>query len=129
MPDTCLRLEHVGEPLIVALLTQIQKIGKLRELRCGKPATEMTTTLEKLIVAISGEAPISFYRDVPLQPLKFAGGEHRFDGMSRVDCLAARGSAGLAIEVKLGTARMACGEFGRRFLRQCSRSAQRAESH
>ena len=123
----CLRPGQIGEPLVEALLNQIHSAGNLRGLPCQNSATGTIKTLEELIVAIGIEAPILFYRNVPLQQVVFAEQEYRFDGMSRVDCLVARGSAGLAIEVKLGISRMAPGEFRRRFLRPCAgRSTQRA---
>ena len=118
--DTCLRPEHIGEPLVEALLKEIHGSGKLAGLRCRKSGTETTKTLEELIVAIGSEAPILFFKNVPLRGIVLPDGEYQFDGLSQVDCLAARGSGGLAIEVKLGHSRMTRGEFTRRFLKPCA---------
>jgi len=123
MPDTRLRPEHVGEPMVAALLRQIYSKNKLDQLRCGQSGRAQDQTLQGVIDSTCSTncgAPISFHENAPLCPLEHDGRAYSFDALSQVDCLVVRGSAGLAIEVKLGTSRMASREFRRRFLQPCT---------
>src|SRR5947209_7628012 len=104
---TCLRPEHLGEPLVAALLARIDATSGLvsvpmlrpSDVRSAAPAA--SATLATALVGLT--PPFRFVPDARLAPINLDGAELAFDGKSRVDVaiLDAAGTAVL-IELKLG---------------------------
>lgn len=131
-PTTHLRLEHLGEPLVAALLTRISaspglsSVPILRPPAAGSTVPAARSTLATALVGLS--PPLAFLPDAQLDPVSLDGKEHRLDGKSRVDlAILDAGGAAVLVELKLGVSRLASAAFAKRFLCPCTKthSAQR----
>ena len=119
MPSTHLRPEHLGEPLISAILQSLADNSRLSAVPCYSPSNGQSETFAEFLARKGVTLPVKLYDNVGLAPVEHAGTSVLFDGLSRVDCLITDDARGIAIEVKLGKSRMAAGEFSNRFFTSC----------
>jgi hypothetical protein len=125
MAATRLKLEHIGEPLAVALLTLAHEQGSTERVLCRSPQNGGDLSLGELLRRESSGCPISFKDSVPVHPVEHNAARYCLDGQSQIDCLVVYGTRGTAIEVKLGVNRMSRDTFQQRFLSPCSISKHR----
>ena len=115
-----LRPEHIGEPLISALFIRLKEIGRVGHLVCRNLRNGDEVSFTQVLSINNLGLDFSSHDNVSLVPIQREEdpSSYAFDGMSQVDCAIACERV-FPIEVKLGTTRMAAGEFGRRFLAPC----------
>jgi hypothetical protein len=125
MPSTILRPEHVGEPLVSALLTHIEGSNSSQQLTCYPCVGGQPISLDGFFKNRGLSRPITFDHNIRINPPMFNGLAHSLDGAQKLDCFVTDGTNGLAIEVKLGAERMAKATFESRFLTDCDRSGHK----
>lgn len=116
---THLKPEHFGEPLVAALLQRIVNEAKLQEVPCYSAVDRLETTLATALTRLNFGNALQVGCNAGLSPICIDGNSYPFDGFSQIDCLLTDSEKAVAIEVKLGTTRMAGAEFRNRFLTPC----------
>lgn len=110
MKMTSLKLHHIGESLVSAILQDLADKGKLRNI--GEA------------LASSGlSGPLKFTPDKAYLLLECDAEQYRCDGAQKADILCTgSGDKAVALELKLGFTRMSATAFEDRFLKPISRS-------
>lgn len=122
MRDTHLRPDHIGEPLVAALLERLQADDRLGCVWCLNTASGSTCQLGALLDQCGIGSGFGIQINRRLRPLCVGECRYRFDPMSQVDCVLAGTHKALAIEIKLGTECMSASAFTRKFLSPCGYS-------
>lgn len=118
MSSTHLRPEHIGEPLVSALIRQLKDDQCLDRLKCRNILDGVESHFERVLRENEVGTDFTVHDNVSLASLKYENIEYAFDGMSQVDCVV-YGNTSFGVEIKLGTTRMTATEFTRRFCSQC----------
>ena len=113
--STALKLPHIGEQLLCALLTDLAKRATLGALSCVR---HDDCTVESITTSAGIGSLHSFVPNAKLRPAQIEGDTYLFDGAHEVDvlCVSSTGQA-LPLEAKLGVDRLSASEFSKRFLK------------
>jgi hypothetical protein len=115
---TYLKLHHIGEPLVAAMLQKIEAAGRLSNLVC--PRTHVS--VEDSISIGSLQRPFAFLPERASLSVSTESGRYICDGAQKVDVLCAGGERAIALELKLGEERLRANEFESRFMEDCATS-------
>lgn len=115
---TDLKLYHIGEALVAAMLRKIDSAGGLSNLVCPRTqvSVEDVITIEKL------QKPLMFLPERASLSVSTESGKYICDGAQKVDVLCAGGERAMVFELKLGDERLGANEFEGRFIEDCSTS-------
>jgi hypothetical protein len=115
---THLRPDHIGEPLVSALIQQLKVDQRLDQLTCRNLLDGVDSTLEQVLKANAVESEFTVHYNVRLKPLLFEKVEYGFDGMSRVDCVI-YGNTAFGVEIKLGMKKLTATDFTSEYCSPC----------
>lgn len=107
-----IELSHVGEALVSEMLSRVSERGQLDRVACAATGSSLTSDLD-------GTSP-RFVADQAVLRVRSAERTYSCDGAQTVDVLCVGEQHAVAIEVKLGEARMSLTEFPRRFCGRCT---------
>jgi hypothetical protein len=106
-----IKLTHVGELLIEAMLRLLKERRKLDQLRCARTDTKFTKDL--------GTGAPTFLPEKALLRVRTKETTYSCDGAQAVDILCTCNNHAVAIEAKLGDTRMTRDAFKKRFCDPC----------
>ena len=106
-----IELSHIGEPLVGRILEVLTDRGELERVVCAATGTS-------LMDGLGSDTP-EFLVDQAKLRVRSADQVWACDGAQTVDVLAVTDQAATALELKLGTTRMAVSAFKKRFCGSC----------
>jgi hypothetical protein len=106
---------HIGELLIAAILGELSSSGQLDAVRCSITNSSLAYEL--------GEPAPQFLADEAIVEVQREGRSYSCDGAQTIDVLCMGAGSAIALEAKLGDARMSRRSFQNRFCADCSFSA------
>ena len=111
---SALKLHHIAEHLLCALLADLATRGTLGELACVRHDGCTVAS----VTGSAGVGPFqTFVPNAKLKPVEIEGSEYLFDGAHEVDILCVSSTAqAFPLEAKLGVARLSASKFSQRFL-------------
>lgn len=115
---TDLKLHHIGEPLIAAMLQRIETAGRLSNLIC--PWTHVS--VEDTISSGNLKNPLAFLPERAVLSVSSGSREYMCDGAQKIDVLCVSDERAIAFELKLGEERLRANEFESRFMENCATS-------
>lgn len=114
-----IELSHIGEDLIAEMLRSIAARNQLSQVACARSGV----TLDQDIQSANLQGGYTFTAEDASVVVMHAAGKCSCDGEQKVDVLCAGAGNAIAIEAKLGEARMSANEFKKRFCQDCEQSS------